>query len=86
MVDQAVERRDPKARQEGSEPKTILEEVHEATNYTVDDMRSVLNNILESATAWPLKAGSWRLQDLPSLQRFLALSALILWGRVAPRT
>ncbi len=60
-------------------------EVHEAQSYTADAVKTVLRNILESATAWHLKTGNRRLQELPSIQRFLALTALILWAGSAEK-
>lgn len=67
-------------KQEGGEPKTIPAETHEVMGYTADKVKRVLTEILDSAADWHSKTGSLRLQELPSLDRFLALTALILWA------
>jgi len=68
------------------EPTAIPAEAHEVMVYTVDKVRSVLKEILDSAADWHSKTGSMRLQELPSLDRFLALTALILWAGEDQRT
>ncbi len=44
------------------------------------DARSVLKKILDSAVAWHSKTGKWHFQEMPAFNRFLALTALILWA------
>jgi serine protease AprX len=60
--------------------ETIAAETHEVMGYTADKVKRVLKEILDSATDWHSKTGSLRLQELPSLDRFLVLTALILWA------
>lgn len=67
-------------KQEGSDPKASAVSVHEVTEYTREKTKSVLENILGAANDWHSKSGHRRLQELPSLERFLALTALILWA------
>jgi serine protease AprX len=74
-----------KARQEGSEPEPTAAEVHEVMSFTADRVKIVLEEILESAIAWHSKTGTRRLQELPALYRFLALTGLILWARSHPK-
>lgn len=54
------------------------EALHEIRKY--GDARIVLKEILDSAEDWHLKTGKLRLQELPTVKRFLALTALILWA------
>jgi hypothetical protein len=67
---------------EGSEPKTTVAKTHEVKKYIdkEEDLTSVLGNVLGSARSWSSKASTWRLQELPSIERFLVLTALILWA------
>jgi serine protease AprX len=69
-----------KAEQEDGEPKAVPAEAHEVMGYTADKVKRVLKEILDSAADWHSKTGRMRLQELPSLDRFLALTALILWA------
>jgi serine protease AprX len=57
-------------------------ETHEVKRYIEDGekLREVLRTVLGSATAWNSKTAIWRLRELPSIERFLALTALILWA------
>ena len=65
--------------------------VHEVMNFTETKL---LSSVLKSASSWHSKTGrahssdeAARLQDLPSLNRFWALTGLILWAgkpRVSP--
>jgi serine protease AprX len=66
--------------QDDSEQKTNAEAVQKVLEYTPDEVKSALKEILESAKAWHSKTDARRLQELPSLKRFLALTALILWA------
>jgi len=67
---------------EGGEPKAAVVKTHEVKKYLDDEerLRDVLKTVLGSATAWSSKTAIWRLQELPSIERFLALTALILWA------
>jgi serine protease AprX len=56
-------------------------ETHEATAYTEDRVKSLLKDILElDETGHLTKTANRRLQALPSIERFLVLTALILWA------
>jgi serine protease AprX len=67
---------------EGGEPKTPAAETHEVAKYLDknNDLLDVLKNVLGSAKDWNSKTAIWRLQELPSIERFLALTGLILWA------
>jgi hypothetical protein len=54
------------------------EALHEVRKY--GDAITVLKEILDSAEDWRAKTGKLRLQELPVIKRFLALTALILWA------
>ncbi|MFN2515544.1 MAG: S8 family peptidase [Pyrinomonadaceae bacterium] len=57
---------------------------HELDSYDADKVKSVLTKILGSAADWHSKRGTRRLQELPSMDRFLALTGLILWAGNSP--
>jgi len=59
---------------------------HEVMNRTLADVRVLLTKILNSAIAWDSKKGHERLQELPSFDRFWALTGLILWASKTTRT
>src|SRR3954454_2355480 len=44
------------------------------------DLRDAFESILGSARDWHAKTATWRLQELPSIERFLVLTGLILWA------
>jgi hypothetical protein len=44
------------------------------------DLKKVLDRILEAATKWHKKTGKREIHDLPAIERFLAVTALILWA------
>lgn len=44
------------------------------------DMRDVLHRILEAATKWQQKTGKRELHHVSAIERFLAVTALILWA------
>jgi serine protease AprX len=60
-------------------------EVHEVMEYTTENMKPILQKILDSAIAWHSKTNTQRLQELPAIHRFLTLTGLILWARSHPK-
>lgn len=69
----------PQTAQPGGRQQTNAAAVHEVMQYA-GEVKAVLNLILDSATNWHMKTGKWLLQDIPSVKRFLALTALVLWA------
>jgi subtilisin family serine protease len=67
-----------KAKQEGGEPQTNKEAMHEASKD--EYVKTVLKKVLDSAKDWHAKTGKLRVQEVPTFDRFLALTALILWA------
>src|SRR3954454_19646845 len=55
---------------------------HDVTRYIDNrkDLLKALESILGSARSWNSKTATWRLQELPSIERFLVLTGLILWA------
>ena len=62
-----------------SGPQANIAAVHEVLNYP-GDLKKVLENILNEATNWHGKIGKLWLQNVSSIDRFLTLTALILWA------
>lgn len=69
-----------KAKRKGSEPTANAPQIHELTHYTAAKVKSLLGIICDSARDWLSKSGDRRLQELPALDRFVALAGLILWA------
>jgi serine protease AprX len=64
---------------------TSTKETHAVQDYKPDAVKNALGRILSSASGWHSKTGYERLQEMPPLTRFLALTGLILWaGRATP--
>jgi serine protease AprX len=56
-------------------------EKHAVQNYNPDIVKDVIvKKILNPARVWHTKSGQGRVQEVPSLERFLACTALILWA------
>ncbi len=70
------------AQPEDSEPKAAVAETHEVKKYIEDGekLKTVLGKVLESAKKWNSRTAIWQLQELTSIERFLALTGLILWA------
>jgi serine protease AprX len=68
---------------EGSEGKADSRLTHEVEVYDAAKVRELLSVVIESAIGWNLKTDFRRLQEWPSIQRFLALAGLILWAAEA---
>lgn len=49
-------------------------------NYTRAKVEEVLKTLVDSARDWHLKTASLKSQELPALDRFVALTGLILWA------
>ena len=49
------------------------------------DVRKMLDRVLEAATKWHKKTGKRELHDLLAIERFLAVTALILWAGAYPQ-
>jgi serine protease AprX len=60
-------------------PQTNIAAVRQVLNYP-GDLKKVLENILNEAIKWQRKTGKLEIQNVSSLDRFLALTALILWA------
>lgn len=76
---------DPQLRQaaqtnpQGDPPQTAAAAVHEVLEY-MQNIEPLLKEVLQSAQEWHSKTGKDRLQEWPSIKRFLVLTALILWA------
>jgi serine protease AprX len=56
-------------------------EKHEVQDYNPDKVKDVIvKKILGPAKEWHTKSGQGRVQEVPPLERFLTLTALILWA------
>ncbi len=67
------------ASQTGVTPPTTLAAVGKVLNYS-GDLRSSLEKIIKQAEQWHQKTGKSALWDLPTIDRFLSLTAFILWA------
>src|SRR5215213_3990568 len=75
----------PDLQQGGQTPQTNVAAVRQVINYP-GDLKKLLDEIIQAAIEWNTKKGKRSLQDVPSLERFLALTALILWaGSFTPK-
>ncbi len=63
----------------GQTPQINLEAVRAVLNYH-DDLKEALDTIIQEALKWHGKIGKRWLHDVSSIDRFLALTALILWA------
>ena len=72
------ERRTTKKSQKSSKKKAEIHEFEQ--NYTGAKVESVLKNILEAAEQWHKKTLSMKSRELPALDRFVALTGLLLWA------
>jgi len=72
-----------KPKKKGQKPEKT--EIHALKGYTKSRVEKGLQDILSSAKQWHLKAVSFRSQELPALDRFVALTALLLWAGVHER-
>jgi serine protease AprX len=69
----------------GQTPQTNVEAVAQVINYR-GDLQQLLTKVIEAALTWNTKDPKHSLQDVASLERFLALTALILWaGSFTPK-
>jgi serine protease AprX len=68
---------------QGGAPKPAARAPHEAQKYTAERVKSVLEKVLGAAREWHSKADT-RALPLSALERFLALSALLLWAGSVP--
>jgi hypothetical protein len=60
---------------------------HELEDYNVEKIKDTLKEILELADAWRNERSTKRVQDVSALNRFVALTGLILWaGKHSPTT
>jgi len=73
-----------------SQPKSEPKLAHELGRFgnknptALLDLKNLVEMIIGSARDWHLKEGTRRLQELPSINRLLALSGLILWAGDQP--
>lgn len=70
----------PKKKGQKTEKKSS--ETHALTSYTKDKLEKLLDNILNAAKEWHLKTTSLKPQELPALDRFVALTGLFLWAGI----
>lgn len=73
----------PKKKKKSDEKKTDGKKTRhdfDAANYPKTRVQEVLGKIIESAKLWHLKTPSSESQDLPALDRFVALTGLLLWA------
>lgn len=54
---------------------------HDLENYDLDELRKVIKTILESVKDWHEGTTTTKAQELPALDRFIALTGLLLWAR-----
>ena len=65
--------------------RTNLAAIREILNYP-GDLKKALETVIAEALNWHQKIGTLWLRDVPSIDRFLALTALILWaGAYTPK-
>lgn len=75
----------PGSQQGGPTAQTNVAAVRDVLNYP-GDLKKVLADILQEALNWHREIGKRWLQDVSSIERFLALTALILWaGSYTPK-
>lgn len=60
--------------------ETKKEETHDLKSYTKARLKDVLKLIMSSAREWVQEKPSPQSQDLPALDRFVALTSLFLWA------
>lgn len=84
--DSPTAKQEGEATPEGGEPKPSTVKTHEVKKYIdkEEELRRVISDVLASAQRWNSKASIWKMQELPSIERFLALTALILWAGSRP--
>ena len=58
----------------------VKEDEHEFHRYDEANLNAVLKKILEAAEKWHLKTPSPETQELPAIDRFVALAGLLLWA------
>ncbi len=63
---------------------TLGEPLHDTMPYLADNGRAVLMKILDAASGWHLKPQSLGYLQYPSIERFLALTGLMLWVNQTP--
>ena len=72
------------APKKGSKKKTAtpkkVEETHELQKFTREQVTELIKKILVLAGKWNSKTSLGRLPDIPALDRFIALTGLILWA------
>ena len=67
-------------------PKTVWwtsrweDDKHEFHRYDEASLNAVLKKILDAAEKWHLKTPSPETQELPAIDRFVALAGLLLWA------
>lgn len=53
---------------------------HELASYTTDDVTEILESVLKSAKQWFEKSDITHSQEMPAMNRFVALTGLLLWA------
>ncbi|MEK6282625.1 MAG: S8 family peptidase [Acidobacteriota bacterium] len=53
---------------------------HELSDYSARKVKEVLRKIIASVRNWQSKSGAFSMQEIPALDRFVALAGLILWA------
>lgn len=72
-------------KKKGQKTEQKREKTHALKSYTKGRVEKVLENILSAAKEWHLKTISVQSQELPALDRFVALTGLFLWAGIHDR-